>query len=164
MTDIISQATRLALNSHVNYNPGFPLVYNHRPITTPRTLGNPEATTENIYKEPYLYGKTPSRRTIARADIDGKVVNAIITGQHGCSTDYLGCLMLTFFMNEPTQWDNLFWKAATKLELADIFVHITGLKRVTALGLLNLSDNLFKKHGNYSPQTHEIIIRANLEF
>ena len=76
MKDTISQAATLVVTYQCAYNPGFPLTFGYRPITTAvkymGSMGDATPPLTNIYHEPVSHVATDSY--VQRDDLNAKLV------------------------------------------------------------------------------------------
>lgn len=165
--DTLRCATAIASNPRVNYTPGIFIRSESRPLSLPPHVGDRiEAEPgENIYKGPNPYPTSSHSPSLKRGDINAKVLYTVMRGERGASTDYAGAIMLAFYSNDPDAWVNLFYSEHTSVPIVTLLSRITGLTETNASRVYKLAESVFSKWKNdYSPSSHERIIRSLLEF
>ena len=174
MKDTISQAATLVVTYQCAYNPGFPLTFNYRPITTAvkylDSMGDATPPLTNIYHEPVSHEATDSY--VQRDDLNAKLVFDLFSGAPGCHTDFAGLVMITWFQNSPQQWYDLFRTKGERLSYSQVFRMIVGLDRADALRFINCSVDIFPDltpnsditQQDLTVATQETVLRSLLEF
>lgn len=174
MKDTIAQATALMSTYRCAYNPGFPLTFYHRPITTAvkylGSMGDETPPGTNIYHAPASHVATDSY--VQRDDMTAKLIFDLFTGAPGCHTDFAGLMMVVWFQNSPQQWYDLFRTKGERLSYTQVFLMIAGLKRADSLRFVNCSVDLFPDltpnsditSQDLTVETQEIVLRSLLEF
>lgn len=149
MKDTISQAATLATTYSVAHNPGFPLTFGYRPITTSTryldSMGDSTPPGSNIYRD-----KThaTSDSYVLRDDLNAKRIFDLFSGAPGCHTDFSGLVMIAWFQNSPEDWYKLFRTKNARLPYHVILELITGVRRQETSKFVNCSLDMFP---NISP-------------
>ena len=169
MKDTISQACVLASTYQCAYNPGFPLTFGYRPVTTAHkykdSMGGLTPPNTNIYHDK---SHSTSDSYVLRDNINAKRIFDLFSGVPGNHTDFTGLLIVAWFQNSPQHWYDLFRTESTRLPYNVILECITGVPRQHASRFINCSLELFPNVGtvpnvieqDLSVSTHEQVLRS----
>lgn len=161
--DLITQATRLALNTRANYNPGLPITINFHPLTI-----DPKQRSFTPLTHPSIFGigsKVRTNGSLSCHSINSQVKARILSGVRGCCSDYTGLLILAFYSQDPDKWHALFHRPDMQISYSQLLIHITGIPNRHAAGFIISSEPLFRgEETPDDPRTQEKILRSLLEF